>query len=247
MRASEAVALTVSGFHYFPIPLFYLLFLALLVGVMIVLIQIRVLQYAFESMGIDRRYVLSILVLCLLGSYVNIPIAELPPEPIVSDRIVHFYGIPYVVPRAEVATRTVLAVNVGGAVIPTILSLILLRRRRLWLEGAIAVALVSAVVHALAHPVPGVGIAVPNFAPGLTAGAVALLLSRRSAAPLAYVAGTLGTLVGADLLNLGRIRGLGAPVASIGGAGTFDAVFVTGILAVLLASFPRGPADAEEA
>jgi hypothetical protein len=35
---------------------------------------------------------------------------------------------------------------------------------------------------------------------------------------------------------LGKIHGLGAPVASIGGAGTFDGVFLVGIVAVLLAS-----------
>jgi uncharacterized membrane protein len=64
---------------------------------------------------------------------------------------------------------------------------------------------------------------------------IALLLSRRYAAVLAYVAGSLGTLLGADLLNLGKVQGLGAPVASIGGAGTFDAIFLTGILAVLIA------------
>jgi uncharacterized membrane protein len=52
---------------------------------------------------------------------------------------------------------------------------------------------------------------------------------------VAYVAGTIGTLVGADLLNLRRVQDLGAPVVSIGGAGTFDGIFVTGILAVLLA------------
>ena len=71
--------------------------------------------------------------------------------------------------------------------------------------------------------------------PFLTAG-VALLISREHAPPLAYIAGSLGTLIGADLLNLGRIQGLGAPVASIGGAGTFDGIFLTGIVAVLLAS-----------
>jgi uncharacterized membrane protein len=65
---------------------------------------------------------------------------------------------------------------------------------------------------------------------------VALVLARDHAAPLAYIAGSMGTLIGADLTNLYRVRGLGAPVASIGGAGTFDGVFLTGILAVLLAS-----------
>jgi uncharacterized membrane protein len=70
---------------------------------------------------------------------------------------------------------------------------------------------------------------------------VALLLSPRRAAPLAYIGGSLGTLIGADLLNLDKVAGLGAPVASIGGAGTFDGIFLTGVLAVLIASFTRGP------
>jgi uncharacterized membrane protein len=52
---------------------------------------------------------------------------------------------------------------------------------------------------------------------------------------IAYVSGVLGTLIGADLMNLNRVADLGAPVTSIGGAGTFDGVFLTGILAVLVA------------
>jgi uncharacterized membrane protein len=60
---------------------------------------------------------------------------------------------------------------------------------------------------------------------------------------------SLGTLIGADLLNLDKVQGLGAPVVSIGGAGTFDGIFVIGILAVLLASLSgmfggRGPEHA---
>ena len=85
-------------------------------------------------------------------------------------------------------------------------------------------------------PVPGIGIAVPVFWPALITAVVALVLSRENAAPLAYIAGSLGTLIGADLTNLDKVRGLGAPVASIGGAGTFDGIFLTGMLAVLLAS-----------
>jgi uncharacterized membrane protein len=70
----------------------------------------------------------------------------------------------------------------------------------------------------------------------LTTAVVAMVLSRENAAALAYIAGSMGTLIGADLTNLDKVRGLGAPVASIGGAGTFDGIFLTGILAVLLAS-----------
>ena len=94
----------------------------------------------------------------------------------------------------------------------------------------------SAVCHFLAKPVPGLGIALPIFVPAIASAVVAMVLSLRQAAPLAYISGSLGALVGADLLNLGRVQGLGAPVVSIGGAGTFDGVFLTGILAVLLAS-----------
>ena len=74
---------------------------------------------------------------------------------------------------------------------------------------------------------------------------VAALLSRQEAAPLAYIGGGLGTLIGADITNLDKVRGLGAPVASIGGAGTFDGIFLTGILAVLLASLYARPRQAE--
>jgi len=126
-------------------------------------------------------------------------------------------------------------------VIPGLLSLYLLARNRLWGLGLIAIAGVTVVCHILAEPVPGLGIALPVFVPPASAAIVALLLSRRYAAPLAYIGGSLGTLIGADLLNLGKVQGLGAPVASIGGAGTFDGIFLTGILAVLLASIFSQP------
>jgi uncharacterized membrane protein len=131
------------------------------------------------------------------------------------------------------------AVNVGGAVIPTMMSVYLLARNRLWVKAALATAAVAVVCYWLSRPIPGLGIAEPVFVPPVTTAIVALLLSREQAAPLAYIGGSLGTLIGADLLNLGNIRGLGAPVASIGGAGTFDGIFLIGIVAVLIASLSQ--------
>jgi uncharacterized membrane protein len=107
----------------------------------------------------------------------------------------------------------------------------------LWVLGAIGTAIVAVITHQLATPVHGVGIALPVFVPPIVTAIVAVLLSRSYAGPLAYVSGSLGVLIGADLSNLGKVAGLGAPVASIGGAGTFDGIFLTGVLAVLLASF----------
>jgi uncharacterized membrane protein len=100
------------------------------------------------------------------------------------------------------------------------------------------------VIHALANPVPGLGIAVPVFAPALITAITALMISRANAPQIAYIAGSLGTLIGADLMNLDKLKGLGAPIASIGGAGTFDGIFLTGILAVLLASITSPSASA---
>ena len=130
---------------------------------------------------------------------------------------------------------TVVAINVGGALIPILVSAYLFFRSRMYGRMIAGTAIVAILVHSLARVVPGLGIVVPMFVPPLVAAGVALLLAFRRAPPLAYVAGSMGTLIGADLLNLGRIESLGAPVVSIGGAGTFDGVFLTGIIAGLLA------------
>jgi uncharacterized membrane protein len=154
--------------------------------------------------------------------------------------LVRPYGVPFALPAVH-AAGTVVAVNVGGCLIPVAVSLYLLAKNHLWGRGLLAVAAVAAFVHPMAQPVAGVGVTVPTFLPALGAVAVALMLSRRYAALLAYVGGSVGTLVGADLMNLGRVQALGAPLTSIGGAGTFDGIFLTGLLAVMLA--PWHPRD----
>ncbi len=223
-----------SSLHYFPLAWPFLLALAILAVVVIGLVELGILKYAYERMGVPPRYVFGVLLLSLLGSAINIPVAQLPAEEMVSGRLVDFFGIRYVVPVVEQWPGTVVAVNVGGALIPVLLSLYLLHKNRMYVRGVLAVTAVALVTHQFAYPVRGVGISVPTFVPPLVAAFAAMLLGWHRAAPLAYIAGSLGTLVGADLLNLGRIQGLGAPVASIGGAGTFDGVFLSGIIAVLL-------------
>jgi len=225
--------------HYLPLnPTFF----SILVGVflaLVLLIQLGILRYAYMRIGVGSAVDLLLLLGSLLGSYINIPVAELPGQDLLSGREVTYFGVHYVVPVVVDWPGTVIAVNVGGALIPGLMSLYLLIKNRLWGVGLLATACVSAICHWLARPVAGVGIALPVFVPVLTTAVVALLLSRRQAAPLAYISGSLGTLIGADLLNLGSLRGSGAPIASIGGAGTFDGIFLTGILAVLIASLSR--------
>lgn len=223
------------GLHFFPIAWPFFLVFVLLVGFLIAFIEIGVLRYAYEKMGVQPRYIFLLLIGSLLGSYVNIPVAELPAERVLSGQGIPYFGMRYVIPSVEEWPRTIIAVNVGGAIVPTILSLYLLVKNKLYVSGAIGTAIVAAVVYFLAQPIQGVGIAVPTVVPPVVAAGAAFLLSRRFRAPLAYMAGSLGTLIGADLLNLGNLQGLQAPIVSIGGAGTFDGVFLTGIIAVLLA------------
>jgi uncharacterized membrane protein len=225
-----------SQFHYLPLaPGFFSLLIGLFIIVFVVMLVFRLLRHAYLNLGVSPSAAMWLLIATLIGSYFNIPIAVLPHEALQSDRVVDFFGMQYTVPLVDNLNGTVIAVNVGGAVIPTAMSLYLLATRALWLKGTIATAAVALILHWLANPVPGLGIAVPVFLPALATAIVALLLSRDHAAPLAYIAGSLGTLIGADLTNLDKVGGLGAPVASIGGAGTFDGIFLTGILAVLLA------------
>ena len=222
--------------HYFPIDVgVATFFFAILLGLLI-FIQLRLLGHAYSALGLDPRVAMLVLLGSLLGSYVNLPLARLPEQRVVTREVVEIFGVPFLAPVAVDWPGTILAINVGGAVIPILLSFYLLMRYDLWVAGAVATAVVGFVVHRMATPIPGVGISVPTIAPPLLAAGVALVLSRRFAAPIAYIGGSLGVLIGADLLNLGRLQSLGAPVASIGGAGTFDGIFLTGVIAVLLAS-----------
>jgi len=221
--------------QYLPVapPFFFLL--AGVVAVLALLIQLRVLQYVYMQLGVSSGAAVLLLIASLLGSYINIPIATLGNEAFAEPGEVYFFGVPYMVPRLS-EPAVVLAVNVGGAVIPSVLSFYLLSRNALWIRGLIATACVAAVCYASAQPVRGVGIALPIFVAPIAATLVAVLISWRQAAPLAYAGGSLGVLVGADLMNFDKLRGLGTPVLSIGGAGTFDGIFLTGVFSVLLAS-----------
>jgi uncharacterized membrane protein len=230
-----------SEYHYLPLaPPFFFILVGLFV-ILLVLIQLGALSYAYMRLGVSPRGALVLLFASLLGSYFNIPLVELPEQQVVSGQDIEFFGMRYAVPVVMQWPGTLIAVNVGGAVIPTFMSIYLLIRNALWVQGALATAVVALVCYWMSQPVPGLGIAEPVFVPAVTTAVVAIVLSREYAAPLAYISGSLGTLIGADLLNLGNIRGLGAPVASIGGAGTFDGIFLIGIVAVLIASLVPGP------
>lgn len=201
---------------------------------LITFIQIGILTVAFDKLGLSRDSAILLLLGSLIGSGINLPLFQMrsgPPPPGSYPLLPRWRH-----PALEYRGRTVVALNVGGAVIPVAFSLYLLQHNPIApLEALLGIAGVGAVSYLFSRPLPGVGIGMPIFIPPITAALVALLIDPEQSAPLAYISGTLGVLIGADLLRFPDIRRLGAPIASIGGAGTFDGIFVTGIVAVLLA------------
>jgi len=190
---------------------------------------------AFSRLGLSPGMVFWLLILTLAGSLVNIPIHTLETQEVIGGQVISYFGMRVRLPAAPRTRKTVLAVNVGGAVIPAFLSLYLLSRMPFTLALPILLGGMIVIMYHLARPVKGLGIAVPGLIPPILAALGAWLLCPEGLrAPTAYIASTMGTLIGADLLKLNEIGQLGAPVASIGGAGTFDAIFLSGIIAVLL-------------
>jgi uncharacterized membrane protein len=101
--------------------------------------------------------------------------------------------------RIPVAREQVIAVNLGGAILPSLLSIYLLGRVPLTIAlGATAVT--SAASYLLSRPIKGVGIVMPPFVPPIIAAITALTLARDYAPQIAYISGVMGTLIGADLL-----------------------------------------------
>ncbi len=228
---------------YNPVGMIFMLLLAFLLFVVVTFLFLDLARTAFTRIGFSWQDALIVLLVSLIGSGINIPVANMKSaEPMVHDEYVRVFGVVYRIPVVEgVASHTVLAVNFGGAVIPVLISAILLYEFPASLLYAVAcIAFVAIVMYRVARPVKGLGIVTPALIPPLMAALAALVMTYVFNSPeqyifvLAYVGGTLGTLIGADILNLNKVRDLGAPVASIGGAGTFDGVFLSGLIAVLL-------------
>lgn len=216
----------------------YLLVLLFLVVFLLTIIQLEVLSITFQKLGLSPRGALLLVLGALFGSGINIPLATVdstpapqpPPE-------IPLWGRVWQPAAPRVHTgKTILAVNVGGCIIPLGLCVHLLASQLVNPFDLLpAVLIVTAVSYVFSRPIPGIGIGMPVFIAPLVAVVTALVLEPANAAPLAFSAGVIGVLLGADILHLSDIRRMGVRIASIGGAGTFDGVFLTGIIAVLLA------------
>jgi len=215
---------------FFPVAILSFVLLILALPFLLTLGYINIVAAGFERMGISPEITLFVLFLILISSSVNIPVTK---QKTVLSKKSYFFGF-FTKPSIEVHC---IAVNLGGAIIPVLLSFYFLFQ--VYSNGfslirvLIATILMIIVAKYYSKIVPGRGITLPILIPPLFSTLFSFFLMPNFAAPCAFISGVLGTLIGADLLNLKKISKLGG-FLSIGGAGVFDGIFLTGIVSALL-------------
>lgn len=208
-----------------PVGCLILILFIMALPVLLALGYFHVITLGFEKLGLDPSLTIIIFLSMLVGSLFNIPVGR---KKIVYTQTPSFLGL-FKRPQAR---ATGLVINVGGAVIPTIISIYFLLRIPL-APTLIATGLMIAVCKYLSRVVPGKGIIIPALIPPLFAVFFAFFLAPGFTAPCAFVSGVLGTLIGGDLLNLRKAMKQAAGLVSIGGAGVFDGIFLVGIISAL--------------
>jgi uncharacterized membrane protein len=227
-----------------PLSIFAIIILIALLILVVPLLILGVIGSAFTRLGFSWISALAIVLLMLFGSFVNIPVYKFrrdmiriaPPDSSVFGDYMQSTPVPI--------WDSTIAINLGGAVIPVVVSLYIMYQATLITGTSLLISvcagiiLVAAITFVSTRSVPGSGIQVSTLIPGLTALLAGLMLSGGTglaAAVTAFVSGIAGTLLGGNIAHLFRIKDLDLPLVSIGGAGTFGAVFICCILPALIA------------
>ncbi|MFA6225894.1 MAG: DUF1614 domain-containing protein [Methanoregula sp.] len=236
-----------GGIRFISAGVLSVLAILLVVGLIIVLIPLLLLGMigaAFTELGFSWISAIAVVLLMLFGSYVNIPLYRIKRDMVrISPDISAVFGSDSPWP-ADPVWETLVSSNFGGAILPVCISLYLLYQAvsitstSLLVPVGAGILIVALVTFVATRPVPGVGLGVPLLLPALTALLMEMLLfggAGISATVVAFVSGTIGTLLGGNIAQLYRVRDLEVPEISIGGAGTFSAIFICCILPALIA------------
>jgi uncharacterized membrane protein len=226
------------------LPVIALLLLIALIILIVPLLFLGLVGAAFTRLGFSWIAALAVVLLMLLGSFVNLPLYRIKRDMVrVGNAELPFAGAgnPFV---TSPVWETIISLNLGGAVIPVAVSLYLLYQAtaitgmELLLPVAVGILIVAGIAWMATRSVPGYGLRAPLFIPGLAALLCGLLLAGGtglSAGVTAFVAGTAGTLLGAGIAQIPRVREMEVPEVSIGGSGMFGAIFLACILSALIA------------
>lgn len=218
-----------------------------------VFLPVSMVAEAFSKLGLTPAQGVLMLIAIMVGRMINIPVLTSERLVVVpGPRSVRFSvdeaGRPVRVeqePAGEVR-KQVFAVNVGGLVLPFLLSVTFLIRQHMVFQSdgvypwiGFVLVMVAGGCYAMAKPDVLTGIRIPLVLPALITFLCVYFFVPEPFRPVAaYVAGTMGAILGGNLIPLlsKRFRNsVGTPMVIIGGPGTFGGVFVAGILSVLLA------------
>lgn len=233
-------------YYFNPFSLVLIFVLILLLLLFLPLLFLGIIGGALRSLGFSGWEIFFLIIASVIGSFINIPVTQIEGARNQAYQFRDRFGRLY---ATHDRPDTTVAVNVGGVVIPLLVTLYLVyyvlsspaffpEPLAVILGGCVGILLVAGITHSAANVVPGLGITTPIFIPPLCALLCGILFSfgdPLAAPPIAFASGTMGTLIGADLLNWRHLDKIGAPMVSIGGAGTFDGIFLSGILAAFLA------------
>lgn len=196
---------------------------------------------AMGKLGLTPGFSLLAVMGILFGGVINIPVKKIPREQQMDVNLVEMFGFRRFFPGiTQQRTYTIIALNLGGCLVPCAIAIWqIIRMTGLGMSALMAVALAVginvAVCYWTSRPVKNVGIAMQPFLPAMVAALCAILFLPSFAPPVAFVAGVAGPLIGADLLHMDEINKISTGMASIGGAGTFDGIVLSGLVATLLA------------
>ncbi|MEM1578604.1 MAG: DUF1614 domain-containing protein [Archaeoglobaceae archaeon] len=223
--------------YVFP-PIILPLFLILIILPFFVLILVFAGSAVFRLVfGVDSEKALILLAMIVFGSLINIPLYERGGIELIQHY--EIFGFIYTVRSKR---KLIVAINVGGCLLPVILATKLVSDVLDFIPVTIfLVALIfsSLIIYGFSKPVVGVGIVVPMFVPPTIAAIVSYIAIALCEGPimllpkLSFCIGVLSALIGADIMHLRDLERIGYGVVSVGGAGTFDGIFLTGIFAVL--------------
>lgn len=216
---------------FLPFTLLFVVLLIFFIPLLVMLAYLGFISFAFSNLGISSEAALLFYLLSFMLSTVNIPVyRKETPVPIhTTERLIDvFLGS-----MPSIYKEQIIAVNLGGCVLPVLLSFYLIQKVEP-VSFLITFLVVMVVAYLSARAVPGVGIVMPVWISPFTSAITAALVAPHSAAAVAFSAGVLGTLFGADILHLRDFMRSTPGMLSIGGAGVFDGIFLTGIIAAFL-------------
>ncbi|MGM0439175.1 MAG: DUF1614 domain-containing protein [Patescibacteria group bacterium] len=199
----------------------------LILPFLVVFLLLNFFTVGLANLGLSAGAGFLVVLAMIFGSFINLPLSKKEAIKLQDQR---FFGMF----KREIVINQGLSINVGGAIIPLFITSILIPNAPLQatIIATIGTILVS---YKMARVIPGIGISMPPLFTVFTAVVLSLFLAPENPEIVAFISGVLGTLIGADLLNMNKVMKIAHSTMIVGGAGVFDGIFLTGIIASLLA------------